>query len=860
MHVSAVNKDFIRRNVHYSWNFLDNDDSGTLGRIWVLWDPTLVNISLLFSSSQVITVMANLSNGSTFILSFIYGSNSLQERRDLWNYITSFAATNNTPWLLMGDFNSILHSNEKSGGDIVRPHHFSDFQDCVREAHLFDCPYLGCFFTWSNNQIVQGRISSKLDRALINFNWLNVFPDSKADFLTSGISDHSPCIFTIFPDHRGGPKPFRFFNCWAEEPDFLDLVKSAWEVRIRGTPMFRLVSKLKVLKDKLIVWKRDRFCNYSTQVQQAKSQMESLQRALQATPHCPILAANERQVVHVYASKYRKEGSMLHQKAKIKWMDQKDNNNTFFHNSIKERRSRNKILVLYDSAGTRLDIETDIATECVNYFTNIFGTDFDTDLDSSLFQQFHFNCSIQDDEAAKLIEPSLASVLRSFAACTGLVANTTKSMIFTAAIDDLTVETMRNLLEFSVGNLPVRYLGIPLLSSRLSYSDCLPLIDHVTCRIKSWKARILSYAGRLLLIKAVLSGMLIHWTTCFVLPKKVFHELTCIFRSFLWDGVDLKLKRPCISWDSICHPYSEGGLGIRNLQIANTATNLRHIWDIVSGKDTLWVAWVNKNLIKSRDFWTLNTPNEASWCWRRILEHRPIARNMIISCVGDGSKIRFWHDNWHPLGILLRRFPLALRFDSILHKEALVQACISDGEWAVPDHLVLNLGEIYNDLHAVPIDYLEEDRTVWAPAADGVYSLKDTYNSIRSFRPSNRWHKLVFFKHNIPRHSFISWVSLHRGLKTKSKLISWGIEVDPLCSFCRNSVEDDFHLIFGCCFSQFIWRYMLRCIGFTKGALQDWDFELSLCVNHFLGDSLAHSLYRLVFNAYIYHIWYEQNK
>ncbi|OVA03876.1 hypothetical protein BVC80_1321g21 [Macleaya cordata] len=97
----------------------------------------------------------------------------------------------------------------------------------------------------------------------------------------------------------------------------------------------------------------------------------------------------------------------------------------------------------------------------------------------------------------------------------------------------------------------------------------------------------------------------------------------------------------------------------------------------------------------------------------------------------------------------------------------------------------------------------------------------------------------------------------------KSRIRDWGIEVDPLCSFCRTSVEDDFHLIFGCCFSQFVWRYMLRCIGFTRGALRDWDwdFETSWCINHFQqGDSLAHSIYRLVFNACIYHLWYECNK
>lgn len=94
----------------------------------------------------------------------------------------------------------------------------------------------------------------------------------------------------------------------------------------------------------------------------------------------------------------------------------------------------------------------------------------------------------------------------------------------------------------SRGELPVRYMGVPLVSSRLSYQDCLPLISKVTKRVKSWKYKHLSYAGRLLLIKIVLDGMIYFWLSCFILPKRAINELKSICKKFLWAGDELGKK------------------------------------------------------------------------------------------------------------------------------------------------------------------------------------------------------------------------------------------------------------------------------------------------------------------------------
>jgi hypothetical protein len=45
-----------------------------------------------------------------------------------------------------------------------------------------------------------------------------------------------------------GPKPFKFFNYWAEHPDFLNWVREGWNTTVCGFPMYQLYSKLKDVK------------------------------------------------------------------------------------------------------------------------------------------------------------------------------------------------------------------------------------------------------------------------------------------------------------------------------------------------------------------------------------------------------------------------------------------------------------------------------------------------------------------------------------------------------------------------------------------------------------------------------------
>ncbi|XP_022149381.1 uncharacterized protein LOC111017811 [Momordica charantia] len=98
------------------------------------------------------------------------------------------------------------------------------------------------------------------------------------------------------------------------------------------------------------------------------------------------------------------------------------------------------------------------------------------------------------------------NVLASFGELAGLVANTRKSSFFGTGIPDVEVEQLAAFSDFSVTSFPVRYLGVPLFSCRLSHHDCQPLLEQIVSRVWSWSARMFSFASRLQLIQSILQS------------------------------------------------------------------------------------------------------------------------------------------------------------------------------------------------------------------------------------------------------------------------------------------------------------------------------------------------------------------
>ncbi|XP_074304837.1 uncharacterized protein LOC141639662 [Silene latifolia] len=170
--------------------------------------------------------------GKSFYLTLIYAFNDGKDRVELWRNLKYFAQSCNDPWALAGDFNTVLHLDERLGGQ-TKDEDMEAFVECVTECGMSDIQATGAFFTWTNKQDAEHRKYSRLDRFLVNNEWLTEFPDMIGHFHPEGLFDHNPCVISNKHHDATKNRSFKYFNMWGGAADFLPRVKSVWDEHIQ---------------------------------------------------------------------------------------------------------------------------------------------------------------------------------------------------------------------------------------------------------------------------------------------------------------------------------------------------------------------------------------------------------------------------------------------------------------------------------------------------------------------------------------------------------------------------------------------------------------------------------------------------
>ncbi|KAH0735285.1 hypothetical protein KY285_010992 [Solanum tuberosum] len=159
-----------------------------------------------------------------------------------------------------------------------------------------------------------------------------------------------------------------------------------------------------------------------------------------------------------------------------------------------------------------------------------------------------------------------------FSQVTGLIANLDKSNIFIAGVGDEVKQNILTKTGFSLGTPPIKYLGLPLTSKKWTKMECQQLVDKIIARIQSAYAKLLSYAGRLQIVMAVLFSIYNFWGAVFILPQSVLKEIDRKCREFLWNAAEGKRKVALVAWDKVCVPKKFGGLNIKECCKWNVAS------------------------------------------------------------------------------------------------------------------------------------------------------------------------------------------------------------------------------------------------------------------------------------------------
>nr|GEU85581.1 hypothetical protein [Tanacetum cinerariifolium] len=177
-----------------------------------------------------------------------------------------------------------------------------------------------------------------------------------------------------------------------------------------------------------------------------------------------------------------------------------------------------------------------------------------------------------DPYSAKVI----MEAMKEFMNVSGLTHSLPKSTTYFCNVLNHTKLSILQILPFDEGRLPVKYLGVPLVSSRLQ------------------------------LVRSVLGSMHVYWASILILPSSILLDIEQLIRGFLWCHGEIKQGSVKVAWEVVCLPKNEGGLGVRRLDLFNKALMIPHIWNIITRKESLWVKWIHQYKLRDRHFLMLH--------------------------------------------------------------------------------------------------------------------------------------------------------------------------------------------------------------------------------------------------------------
>ena len=180
------------------------------------------------------------------------------------------------------------------------------------------------------------------------------------------------------------------------------------------------------------------------------------------------------------------------------------------------------------------------------------------------------------------------------------------------------------------------------------------MVELFENKIKNWNYRLLSLGGRVVLIKAVLTGLPVYWFSLERCPKSILNLLRRAIFSFLWGSSEDHQKIHLVCWKTVSAPIEYGGWDIKNLELFGISLRLKSMWQLLMGngissriithkyiKNIPLVEW-----IRARKFNVSGT----SYFWNGFIRIVSWITGQLGWKVGNGSNIRL---GWTLLLVLI---------------------------------------------------------------------------------------------------------------------------------------------------------------------------------------------------------------
>ncbi|XP_071902573.1 uncharacterized protein [Coffea arabica] len=425
-------------------------------------------------------------------------------------------------------------------------------------------------------------------------------------------------------------------------------------------------------------------------------------------------------------------------------------------------------------------------------------------------------CKATVQEAKQIKE-----ILQAYSKASGQVINCDKSAVYfsrntTRQARVEVCQELGDMREASSG----RYLGLPMAIGRSKNQVFGYIKSSIMKKLKGWKNKMLSPAGKEVLIKSVIQAMPNYAMACFKLPKGLCKDICKCIANFWWGSGQQDRKMHWLSWKKLSEVKGKGGLGFRDLEAFNEALLAKQLWRILTSPNLLMSKVLREKYLKDPNALDKNPPQSASWSWKSVHSAGRLIQRGMWKRIGDGSQVNIWKDRW----IIGTRTGTVTTSRAPNCQIQTVNQLIKNGRWNAEIIKQILNPEDSMKIISMPLScFRRKDRLFWSFSKSGQYTVKTGYANVVQERSNEMRRDRIGEETSweIRKHSFwkrfwklnlkhklklFIWRSLQNSLATKETIYNRTGKGDRICSGCGEDVETMEHMFFKCPIAQTVWK------------------------------------------------------
>jgi hypothetical protein len=403
----------------------------------------------------------------------------------------------------------------------------------------------------------------------------------------------------------------------------------------------------------------------------------------------------------------------------------------------------------------------------------------------------------------------LQNILNLYEESSGQTINIDKSsIVFTKNTKDSDKKKMMHTLKITSEGRSSKYLGMPAFIGKSKKKAFSYIKDRIWGKLQGWKEKLLSKAGKDILIKACAQAIPVYVMTCFDITKSLCEEINSAISRFWWAQQEKDNKIHWLAWDRLTRTKREGGLGYKDLYAFNLAMLAKQGWRLLTKPESLCARVLKARYYPNFSVLQAECQNGISYAWRSVLKGIELLKRGIIKRVGDGKTINIWQDPWLPR--LWSRKPITRKKNNIITKVSELINPVT-GSWDSQLVREIFLSQDASLILSIPLVDDMQDHWAWHFEENGQFSVKSAYRLKRKLEdidrngqtecqdPAEGFNWLQIWKLECSlKVKMLIWRIAHDSLPHRVNLERRGIELDPICPVCNRLNEDGAHLFLKC--------------------------------------------------------------